>query len=329
MRLPPAVVAAALSLSVPTAVSTTVLADDHRYTVEAGDSLWSIAQQHDVSVRDLADANGLELSHTLHPDDALVIPGPVATVRSGDSLWAIARRHGVGLHDLVASAGLEIDSTIHPGQTLDLPGGAKPVASVGQADGSADSSTPTGSHAVRAGDGFAAIARRLGVSEAALLAANAMTRTTVIHPGQRLIVPGAPAPSEVTASDDLRTTFRSAAAEAGVPSDLLMAVGFVESRWNQAARSPDGAIGIGQLMPSTASWVARDLMGEPDLDPTRTIDNVRMSAHLLAWLLDEGGSVDRALAMYLQGVYGVRANGISAAAVTYADRVDEARNRFG
>ncbi len=101
-----------------------------------------------------------------------------------------------------------------------------------------------------------------------------------------------------------------------------------ESRWNQSARSAHGAVGVGQLMPRTAAWVARDLMGEPGLDITASTDNIRISAHLLAWLLDEGGSADRALAMYLQDVYGVRANGVSAAAVGYAAKVTVARRQF-
>ena len=108
-----------------------------------------------------------------------------------------------------------------------------------------------------------------------------------------------------------------------------MAVSYQESRWDQSARSPAGAVGVGQLMPGTATWVARDLMGEPGLDIRNTTDNIRISARLLRWLLDEaGGNTDRALAMYGQGVYGVRANGISASSVAYAARIATIRSRF-
>lgn len=55
-----------------------------------------------------------------------------------------------------------------------------------------------GTYTVRAGDSLYGIARRHGVSMASLLAANGLTVSSVIHPGQSLIIPaggGAPTPT--------------------------------------------------------------------------------------------------------------------------------------
>lgn len=56
---------------------------------------------------------------------------------------------------------------------------------------------------------------------------------------------------------------------------------------------------------------------------------MRIAAHLLHWLLDRtDGDVDRALAMYLQGVYGVERGGVSSAGRAYAARVATFRRMF-
>src|SRR5438093_3654411 len=48
--------------------------DDARYRVRPGDSLWSIAQQHETTVRDVVAANKLG-DTTIQPGQTLVIPG--------------------------------------------------------------------------------------------------------------------------------------------------------------------------------------------------------------------------------------------------------------
>lgn len=334
-----AVMTAALVLAVPVVVA----ADGtNTYTVRSGDSLWLIAEQHDVSIRELTEANGLTITSTIHPGQSLTIPnlsagndpapaatGGSVTVRSGDSLWSISQGARVSLGALLATNGLNVNSVIHPGQSISLPDGAAATTSPTRAATPAPTTSTASTYTVRAGDGFTVIARRLGVSVPALLDANALSLSTIIHPGQRLNVPASTVPRQVSTSSQLVPIFEKAAQEAGIPADLLMAVAYVESRWQQNARSPAGAVGVGQLMPATAKWVARDLMGEPRLDIADTTDNIRMSAHLLEWLLDEaGGNADRALAMYLQGVYGVRANGVSDAAVAYAGKISSMRRQF-
>ncbi|MEE4329503.1 MAG: LysM peptidoglycan-binding domain-containing protein [Wenzhouxiangella sp.] len=99
--------------------------------VRPGESLWVIARQYGVSVRDLQRWNRLSGSNLIRPGQSLVIhmdQGGLSghqssrqyTVRRGDSLWLIARRHQVRLSDLLRWNDLAEDSVLRPGQTLTI-----------------------------------------------------------------------------------------------------------------------------------------------------------------------------------------------------------------
>jgi LysM repeat protein len=70
---------------------------------------------------------------------------------------------------------------IHPGDALAVPGAVNA------------SPSRKSTYTVVAGDGWVAIARELGVHVDDLLAANAATKATMIHPGDVLNVPAAAA----------------------------------------------------------------------------------------------------------------------------------------
>jgi soluble lytic murein transglycosylase-like protein len=75
---------------------------------------------------------------------------------------------------------------------------------------------------------------------------------------------------------------------------LLEAVVWQESRWNPAARSRAGAIGLAQLMPGTA----RDL----GVDPNDPVQNLSGGARYLRQQLNRfDGNVEKALAAYNAG----------------------------
>jgi hypothetical protein len=59
-------------------------------------------------------------------------------------------------------------------------------------------------------------------------------------------------------------------------------------------------------------------MKEPGLDPTSKVDNIRLSARLLRFLLDKAGSQKRALAAYYQGIGAVLREGVSDGGARYA-----------
>jgi murein DD-endopeptidase MepM/ murein hydrolase activator NlpD len=104
------------------------------YVVESGDSLWAIAQRHDVSVEGLAAANRLALTAVLQPGQRLAIPAlgtaaarppvrPATTttahvVRPGETLWGIAQRYGARVEDIMAMNDLGHSDWIKPGQRI-------------------------------------------------------------------------------------------------------------------------------------------------------------------------------------------------------------------
>lgn len=98
----------------------------------------------------------------------------------------------------------------------------------------------------------------------------------------------------------------AAARETGVDPWLIAAVARQESTFSAHARSPAGAIGVLQLLPSTARLHSRalGLGSRPDLrDPAV---NIRLGARELAWLIRRYGAIEPALAAYNAGESRVR-----------------------
>lgn len=107
------------------------------YVVRAGDTLSSIARRCGVSVPQLAQVNGLQLSTVIYPGQRLTIPAAIVpaapvsaateqanascppryTVRAGDTLARIARRCGTSVAKLKLWNGLRSD-VIRVGQVL-------------------------------------------------------------------------------------------------------------------------------------------------------------------------------------------------------------------
>lgn len=91
------------------------------------------------------------------------------------------------------------------------------------------------------------------------------------------------------------------AAEEGIPAALFMSLITAESGWNPDAQSPAGAIGLGQLMPGTASGLG--------VDPHNPMQNLRGAAKYLASMLKRFGSPELALSAYNSGPGGTEADG--------------------
>jgi len=108
------------------------------YTVQAGDSLWTISQRHDVSLTRLRQDNALAPDAVLQPGQVLQLArsGPARTtvaptsvadatqrleyeIRPGDSLSTISRRFEVAIHDVRRWNALNGDG-IRAGDTLTL-----------------------------------------------------------------------------------------------------------------------------------------------------------------------------------------------------------------
>ena len=91
------------------------------YTVQSGDSWWSIANRFGMSMYTLASRNGKTIYSMLHPGDKLTISGQtshVYTVKSGDTLSNIAGRLGVSVGHLVQTNHISNPNLIFVGQQL-------------------------------------------------------------------------------------------------------------------------------------------------------------------------------------------------------------------
>ena len=201
------------------------------------------------------------------------------TVRNGESLSVIAARHNVSVAGLVAVNGIKNEHRIIAGSQLIVPSNKQKAATA-----PAKVTTQTSAKAKAAFNGSAP------------------------KPS-----PGGPLPAELKANPQrvaLKQSFDSAAKRHGVPSDLLQAMAWQESGWQNHVVSSTGAKGVGQLMPDTVTFVNRDLLRKP-LNPARADHNIDMSAAYLRYLLNQTDGDSRiALASYYQGLNAVRTKGV-------------------
>lgn len=124
------------------------------YTVARGDSLWSIAKSHRLTVTELADANNLSTGATLRLGQKLIIPNQPATatpaapapaiaetpapkpsaesvthvVKAGETLGAIARKYQVTVGEIATANNITDPAKIRPGRELIIPGWKSPAA---------------------------------------------------------------------------------------------------------------------------------------------------------------------------------------------------------
>lgn len=121
---------AAMQVNTTQAASTVVINQNARYTVQRGDTLYSIARRYGTTVRAIMQVNGLRTT-TIYVGQSLTIPGassphqPVTyhVVQHGDTLSAIARRYNVSVEAIRRANGLT-SNTIYVGQRLCIPNGS-------------------------------------------------------------------------------------------------------------------------------------------------------------------------------------------------------------
>ena len=121
------------------------------YVVRPGDSLWSIAKKHKLTVADLTAANGIAANANLQPGKKLVIPGPAPApakstrpakaaspkpgvegvrhvVKPGESLSVIARNYGVRQSEIALANGISDPTRLQAGTEIVIPGVSAPKA---------------------------------------------------------------------------------------------------------------------------------------------------------------------------------------------------------
>jgi LysM repeat protein len=352
------------------------------YTVKEGDTVAEIAALTKIGVQDILRANKLPPSGLIHPGQRLILPGrtsgapakpvkpatqnkpavrakpaqpalAVHVVMAGDSVADIAADHKISVASVIAANRLGPNGLIHPGQRLTLPGVRPPTPKAPPKPAAKPAPPPTRPYTVNAGDSLYGISASEKVPIADVLRLNRLRLDSVIHPGQKLLLPGAPpsavpntflgrrypdavaraaaanravlADRKVPSRDQMRALVARTASAMGVDPALALAVAYQESGFNQRAVSPANAIGTMQVIPGTGRW-ASDLVGRR-LDLLDPEDNVTAGVAVLA-ALQARAEEKQAIAGYYQGLASVQARGMYEDTKDYVASVRAHRAKF-
>ncbi len=193
------------------------------YVVKPGDTLSGIAQKFHTSITALKKANKLADEALLHPGQNLKIPDQprreikiaakkkkaqkpkvnrqsrhsteeIYKVHAGDTLSSIALEQGVSLQALLDTNKIKADTPIRVGQELKIPGKSrrKTIEKVSRVKKKSSPKTEKAQtvHTVEYGDTLFSIARKYHTPLKDLMALNGIAPTDVIHPGEKLKIPG-------------------------------------------------------------------------------------------------------------------------------------------
>lgn len=130
------------------------------------------------------------------PKPATALVGNVYTVTSGDTLSAIARRNKCTVAQICSANSIQPTAPLKVGQKLRIPAAgstatAAPAAKPAPAKPAAKATGKARTHTVQAGETLYAVARKHGVTPAALMQANKLTPQTAgkLRIGTTLTIP--------------------------------------------------------------------------------------------------------------------------------------------
>jgi LysM repeat protein len=182
-----------------------------RHTVQAGETLSSIAAQYGVNPIRLIELNNIQNPDALQVGQELLIPGMTApagvssnaqssattdapgagattadtqepvihVVQPGETLGSIAALYGVSANDISAVNGINNPNLLRAGQQLIIPGVTQRQMLEARSI----------VHIVQSGESLSGIAQQYGVTMQAIMAANELSDPNTIMVGQRLLIP--------------------------------------------------------------------------------------------------------------------------------------------
>jgi LysM repeat protein len=185
------------------------------YYVTWGDSLYSIATQHGVTVEAIMRQNGLTDPDFVYVGQALVIPGggydhskgdnmyscqQYYTVQPGDTLSGIAWAYGTTVNNLLQINNLYNKDFVYVGQKLCVPGSAAPAPMPNHNYNDYDhhddpkpapayNDYHDGYHVVAPGETLSVIAYHYGINHWDIVKVNNLNNASYIWVGQKLIIP--------------------------------------------------------------------------------------------------------------------------------------------
>ncbi|MHA3224896.1 LysM peptidoglycan-binding domain-containing protein [Globicatella sulfidifaciens] len=214
-----------------------------QYTVQAGDTYWSLARRLGVSAGELQRLNNTS-SSSLYVGQKLVIPGQTTqastennspkeestnsnptntkgnyTVQAGDTYWALARQYNVSVESLIAENGQNLKA----GKVITIPNvtttqtASTPVTEKEEAT-TAPVTTSNGNYTVVAGDTLWSIASRHQTTVGQILSANGLAEGTVLHPGRSLVVSGSIVANNSNINEPTTTTSTATVTETPAPT---------------------------------------------------------------------------------------------------------------
>lgn len=200
--------------------------DEPVHTVEYGENLFRISQDHGIPVDDIARANNLEQVWLIYPGQQLImpemdaevipdgpattegeissegvqIPAPLApstpeptyyTVIYGQSLAQIAQAHGMSLGQLALLNNITNPDLIYAGQRLIVSGAPDPnLAPTPFPTSDVPGATNLVTHIVQPGETLASIADQYGISWLQIAQTNNIYDADQIRIGEELTIPG-------------------------------------------------------------------------------------------------------------------------------------------
>lgn len=165
-------------------------ASNGRYTIVAGDTISGIADRFGVSTLSVLTANGLGWSSIIYPGQTIAIPGVVHP----DDVAQQATAPEEHAPEQIADDTPAVDAA----PVVTEPVVTEPVVEVTPPVEAAPAPPPAapadGSYTIVSGDTISGIAAAFGITTQALLDANGLDWSSVIHPGGTLVIPGATTP---------------------------------------------------------------------------------------------------------------------------------------